>query len=513
MNRTPLIMIGSLIALVAMLWMLSSNERTSQFDQPILFCAASNRAVIEEIRADYLKEHGRNVLIQYGASHSLLSQIEETLIGDLYLPADDSYLALGREKGLIDEQIPIARMNPVVAVAKENPKAIETFQDLLREDVRTVQANPDAAAIGKLTRKLLTESGLWQDLDQATNAYRDTVTSAANDLLIGAADAAIVYDAVLHTYPDLEFVKIPELEPASAMIAVGVIRSTKQPQAALHFARYLSAHDRGLQHYERHGFEVSDGDQWSDVPELRLYAGSMLRPAIESTVKAFQQREGVNVHAVYNGCGILVENMRAMKTTADRHAGITTDPDLPDAYFACDAEFMDQVPDIFPESVDVSENELVILVEKGNPHQIASLQDLSRPGIRVGVGHEKECAMGWLTQNALREGGIQKEVMANVQVQSSTGDLLVNKLKARALDAAVVYLSDSAGVGDSFDAVRIQGLDCSIAVQPFAIRPDSPNGQTASRLFQQICSSESKGSFAAQGFRWKFDLSDEQADD
>jgi fructoselysine-6-P-deglycase FrlB-like protein len=103
--------------------------------------------------------------------------------------------------------------------------------------------------------------------------------------------------------------------------------------------------------------------------------------------------------------------------------------------------------------------------------------------------------------------------MANVEVQSPTGDMLVNKMKARALDAAVVYLSNSAGAGDSLDAVRIQGLDCSIAVQPFAIRPDSPNGQTASRLFQQICSTESKDSFAAKGFRWKLDDSDEEADD
>ncbi len=67
---------------------------------------------------------------------------------------------------------------------------------------------------------------------------------------------AIVYDAVLHTYPDLEFVELPELAPTARKISVGVIQVDQQPQAALHFARYISARDRGLKHYREHGFRV-----------------------------------------------------------------------------------------------------------------------------------------------------------------------------------------------------------------------------------------------------------------
>jgi len=222
---------------------------------------------------------------------------------------------------------------------------------------------------------------------------------------------------------------------------------------------------------------------------LKLFAGSMLRPAIEKTVKEFEEREGVLVDTVYNGCGILVAQMKAGQ--------------VPDAYFACDSEFMQQVPDLFPESVEVSQNELVIVVQKGNPHQIASLRDLTKKGLRVGVGHEKQCAMGWLTQNTFREGGVQQEVMENVTVQSPTGDMLVNQMRSGSLDAAVVYLSNAAGSGEYLDAVRIQGLECSIATQPYAVSPESANARTASRLFERICSSESQASFAAEGFGWK----------
>lgn len=497
MNKMLIAMIGSIVVLVAMIWMLQDSSNSNQSSEnaktkPLMFfCAASNRAVMEKIVADYTREFGREIEIQYGGSQTLLSQLEVTGTGDLYLPADDSYLNMAREMGLASEILPIAKMEVVVAVKKGNPKSIQNFDDLLRDDVKLVQANPDATAVGKVTRQMLTESGQWESLDKNTTAYRTTVTEAANDLLVGAADAAIVYDAVLHTYPDLEYVQLPEFSAGTSLVALGVASQTRQPSAALHFARYVTARDRGLTHYAKHGFQVEKGDVWSEVPELNLFAGSMLRPAIEDTVKKFEAREGVRVNTVYNGCGILVAQMKAGQ--------------VPDAYFACDTEFMEQVPDLFPEPTDVSQNELVIIVKKGNPKNIAGLRDLTKPGLRVGIGHEKQCAMGWVTQNTFREGGVQQEVMENVTVQTPTGDMLVNQMRAGSLDAAVVYLSNTAGSGDFLDAVRIQGLDCSVATQPYAITPDSPNALTASRLFAQICSTDSQDSFMAEGFRWKLD--------
>ncbi|MCP4173319.1 MAG: solute-binding protein, partial [Fuerstiella sp.] len=172
-----------------------------------------------------------------------------------------------------------------------------------------VQANPDAAAIGKVTREILTRQGLWEQLHQATVAYRTTVNEVANDLLVGAADAGIVYDAVLHSYSDLEFIEIPEMADAASSIGISVIAGTKQPQRALHFARYVAASDRGLKRYAEFGFRVSAGDEWADIPELSVFAGSMLRPALDGTISEFEKREGARVTRVYNGCGILVAQM------------------------------------------------------------------------------------------------------------------------------------------------------------------------------------------------------------
>ncbi len=149
MNRTVAAMLGSLLILGGLLLLLrdppprsgpSAGPSGVPADAPAgdekpsvhLLCAASNRAVVEAIARDYEKECGVAVEVQYGASQTLLSSAEVSRTGDLYLPADDSYLALAREKQLVEEIIPLARMQSVVAVAKGNPKGIASLDDLLR---------------------------------------------------------------------------------------------------------------------------------------------------------------------------------------------------------------------------------------------------------------------------------------------------------------------------------------------------------------------------------------------
>ncbi|MBI5757707.1 MAG: substrate-binding domain-containing protein [Planctomycetales bacterium] len=486
---TSLVLLGVLAANV--IQRAPQPGQTGSLEPLVIYCAASNKSVLEAIRRDYERDYKTPLQIQYGPSQTLLAALEVSRTGDLYLPADDSYLALARERNLLAGEssvYPLAKMQAMVAVAKGNPKHIARLDDLLQDDVRLAQASVEAAAISKLTRDVLTTSGQWEKLHARTTVYKTTVNEVANDVKVGAVDAGIVFDAVLHDYDTLEAVALPELESVTAHVAVAVLKSSGQPRQALHFARYLAARDKGLTKYREFGFQPVDGDAWSELPEITLYSGSMLRPAIEATITDFEQREGVRVTRVYNGCGILVAQMKAGQ--------------VPDAYFACDVEFMNQVRGLFPDSDNVSQNELVIIVKKGNPHGIKSLHDLGKPGLRVGVGHEKQCAMGWLTQRTFDEGGVKEEVMKNVAVQTPTGDMLVNQMRSGSLDAAVAYLSNAAGSGDFLDAIRIKGIPCSVATQPFGVAKDSANKQLAERLRQAIRADSSKERFTSEGFQW-----------
>ncbi|QDU28116.1 Putative binding protein precursor [Anatilimnocola aggregata] len=494
-NWTLAIILASAVVLVLLVFNLlppkqpAGKPAEGQSGQPlVVYCAASNKSVLEAIRHDYERDYKVPLEIQYGPSQTLLASLAVTGTGDLYLPADDSFLVTAQERKLIAAEYPLGKMQAVVAVAKGNPLKISKWEDLLKPEVRIAQASIEASAIGKMVHKSLSSRGLWDALHDRTTVYKTTVNEVANDVKTGAVDAGIVFDAVLHDYDSLTAVTLPELAPVQANVAIGVLNASSNAKQARHFARYAAASDKGLLHYQKFGFQPAAGDAWAEVPEVTLYSGSMLRPAIEQTIAEFEEREGARVTRVYNGCGILVAQMKAGQ--------------VPDAYFACDVEFMNQVKSIFPEPQDISQNELVILVKKGNPAGISSLKDLSKDGLRVGIGHEKQCAMGWLTQRTFDEGGVREQVMKNVVVQTPTGDMLVNQMRSGSLDAAVAYLSNAAGSVDQLDAIRIKGIPCSIARQPFGIAKDTPHKQLAERLLQAIRAKASQDRFAQEGFLW-----------
>jgi molybdate transport system substrate-binding protein len=466
------------------------DKRAAEATGPLfIHCAAGLRAPVEKVARDYEAAYRIPVQINYGPSETLVGSIGINPVGDLFLPADDSYLRPLEEKGLIAEVIPLARMTPVIAVRKGNPKKVRGVRDLLRPDVRVALA-ADSAAVGKMTREALQVTGQWDDLKRATAVFKTMVTEVANDVKVGTVDAGIVWDALLvkQYEADLEAVAAPELASTTANVPVAVLRNSTQPTAALRFARYLSARDRGLKAFEDAGFRVVEGDMWAEKPEINFLGGAMLRPAVEETITAFEEREGCRINRIYNGCGILVAQM---KTGA-----------RPDMYFACDQSFMTEVTDLFHDAVDVSVNQLVILVHKGNPHGIKSLRDLGKPGLKVGVGHEKQCALGVITQRTLDETRLKDPVMKNVVAQFPTGDMLVNQLRVKALDAVIAYISNATGFHDEMEAMTID-IPCALAVQPIAVGKESKHKRLAGRLLAAIRSRESRERFEENGFRWQ----------
>lgn len=480
------VFILSLAAFIVLSVKLFSGSAAPKPGGPLLvYCAAGLRQPVEAA----VKAYGGDIQLQFGGSQTILANAELTKKGDLIVFADDSYLQLARHKNLVAESIPLARMTPVLAVSKGNPKRISKLEDLLKPDVRLAQANPDAAAVGKVVRDALEKKGQWAALKEKTLVFKPTVNDIANDLKLGSADAGFVWDAIVRQYPELERVEGVTFD-AVATVPVAVLKSSTASAAALRFARFLGARDRGLLEFQKAGFEVADGDAWEEKPQLTLYGGAMLRPAIEKTITAFEEREGCTVTRVYNGCGILVGQMQAGPT--------------PDLYFACDAQFMTMVKDKFQPAVDVSLNQLVILVPKGNPKGIKTLQDMAKPGLRLGVGHEKQCALGQLTQQTLIQSRVEKEVMKNVVVQTPTGDMLVNQLRTGSLDAVIAYVSNATSAADVLEAHPID-IPCALAVQPLAVARDATRKHLAERLVEALRSAESRSRFEAEGFRWRAD--------
>ena len=459
-------------------------------EKPLLvFCAAGIKPPVEAVAREYEQAFGVRVQLQYGGSGTLLSNLRVTDTGDLFLAADASYMKSAREFGLLAETLALARQRPGTAVTKGNPKNIRTLDDLRRTDVRVAVANPEAASIGRTVRALLQQAGQWADLEKRIIVFKPTVNDVANDVKIGAVHAGIVWDATARQYPELEFVTVPLFDTATETINVGVLKRSPQPAAALRFARYLAASDKGLRQFAKCHYEPVEGDAWAETPELVLFSGAMLRPGIEKTLREFEQREGCRITTVYNGCGVLTAQMRAGQR--------------PDGYFSCDTSFMKSVADLYLDPVDVVDNHLMILVAKGNPKGIQSVQDLTKSGLRVGLPHHEKSAMGNIAWKMLVEMKVNDALAANLKVESPTGDFLVNQLRTGSLDAIIACQSNWTGVREHLDALPIEH-PLARMTQPYAVGRETRHKQVMGRLQAALTTAESRERFEKEGFGWRY---------
>lgn len=457
----------------------------------MVYCAAGLKKPVETIAAQYEKETGTKVELQFGGSGTLLSQLKIAKQGDLFIAADDGSLADARKTATIREVLPLAVQHPVIAVAKGNPKGVQGLADVGKPGLKLALPNPEAASAGKVAKKLLAQR--WEGLAKHAAVMKPTVTEVASDVKLGACDAALVWDSTARQF-GLEVVRLPELSAHAEKVSAAVLSSARSSVEALKFARYLSAPEKGGGVFAAQGFEPTAGDRWAAKPELILYSGGVNRPAIEKLVQQFADHEGVGVTTVFNGCGILCAAMKTMKDTAN--------PKFPDVYYACDVCFVPPVADNFPEAVLLTESEIVIAVPKGNPKGIRTLADLAQAGLRVGLCNAEQSTLGFMTAGILRSMNLLDGVMKNASSQVPTGDFLVNQLRTGALDAAVVYRTNIQSQPDHFEAVALPA-DKARAIQPFAVRKDSPNAALGHRLLDWL--RNHKESFEKAGFVWRGD--------
>lgn len=473
------------IAIFSMLLASCGGNKTQQEKKTLtLYCAAGIKKPIEKLAKEYTDKYQVNIDIQYGGSGTLLSSLQVSNKGDLYLAGEKSYLDIAREKNLVDEVQPLASMRPMIIVHKSNPKNIKGLDDLLREDVNVSLGNPGTAAVGKLTQIMFERKGQWDELKEKTKVFKPTVCELVLDVNLGALDACIGWDITAKQYKDVETVEIKEAEDLVSTVEIGVLKTCKQPTEALKFIRFLSSKEYGNKTFAEFGFTPVEGDDWAEKPKIVLFSGGVNRLAVEPIIQKFEEREGVEFTRVYNGCGILVAQIKA--------------GNMPDAYLTCDTSFMAQVDPLFDNIQDVTTTKIIIITQLGNPKGIKTLADLAGKGLKVGSCNPEQSALGAIVKNMLTKMNLWNKIYPNICSQTPTADLLVNQLRTGALDAAIVYISNVTKVKDKVNIVYLEGPDDS-AVQNYGIVKESNNRWVMKRFFEALHSAEAVESYSANG--------------
>lgn len=224
-----------------------------------VYCAASFRPTMEKLAEQYESETGVAVQLQLGGSNMLLSQIELSQSGDLFLPAESWYLEQARQKGLAGPSQSLGTMHAVLVSQQEANPVKSTLAEWLQDKPKFSYALPEVAAIGRVTQKTLVAAGAWESLHEliiAKGVYKTTVTEVANDVAMGTVDLGIVWNVVAKRYDKLLPYELPELANAVATIAIAPLTTSKQPEVAATFVEYVAHSEFATNEWKTAGLEA-----------------------------------------------------------------------------------------------------------------------------------------------------------------------------------------------------------------------------------------------------------------
>ena len=220
--------------------------------------AASLMDAIGELEPEFRESHpDTELVINYGSSAKLRTQIEQGAPFDLFLSASNEDMDKAAHAGYIDEDtiIPFAG-NRLVLVSADTVEG--DIADVLRNPEGNIAVGqPDSVPLGLYTKESLAAAGLWDTLDGRLvygKDARQVLTYAES----GNTDFGIIYqsDAVISDKVEV----VGELPPGETRIVypAGIAEQAENPDAARDFLQLLTG-DEGRRVIEDYGFSLPEG--------------------------------------------------------------------------------------------------------------------------------------------------------------------------------------------------------------------------------------------------------------
>jgi len=225
----------------------------------LVYCGAGMKNPVSEIVRDYEKESGMQINLVYGGSEMIFAKIEFEKTGDIFMPGSELYLNHAIEKKYIHSHEPVAMHIPVIMVTKGNPKKIHSINDLSENNISLSLGKKNACAICNLVPEILSKAGIYKKVyDNAVITTRSNVNELAVDVLLGEADATIVWYSNALAYVKqgkAEIIEIDDDLNIKKTVPVAVLNMSENIENAVRFKDYIVSRK---DIWERYGYKMMD---------------------------------------------------------------------------------------------------------------------------------------------------------------------------------------------------------------------------------------------------------------
>lgn len=269
-------LIRSILALTAALVLTVHPGCKDEYRKPVslsVFCGAANKPAMEEIAALFEAERGIEVLLTFGGSGTLLSQIELSKSGEVYLAGSPHYIRAAERKKLIfpGSDRKVAYLIPAIVTPAGNPAGIRSLEDLTRPGLKIGFSNPKTVCLGLYGVELFETNGLLDPILKNVVTLSASCSKTANLAAMSQVDAVFGWRVFQFWNPDrMTFVPIaPERIPRISYIAVSIPVYTRDRKLSEEFVEFVLS-DKCRAIYEKYGYITDPEEARTFAPNARI---------------------------------------------------------------------------------------------------------------------------------------------------------------------------------------------------------------------------------------------------
>jgi molybdate transport system substrate-binding protein len=149
--------------------------------------------------------------------------------------------------------------------------------------------------------------------------------------------------------------------------------------------------------------------------------------------------------------------------------------------------------------IQFATNTLVLVVPKSNPAQIHTVDDLTKPGVKIVIG-DPSVPVGSYTRTVLSNLGISAAVLKNVVSQETDVRSVLGKIALGEADAGFVYITDARTVPGKVKVIAIRESAQPHVVYEVAVVKNSPHLQAAYRYVTRLIRPAAQRQLERAGF-------------
>lgn len=213
-------------------------------EELILLAGAGLRRPTDVLVDRFEQQTGHRILTAYDGGGRLITRIQASGQGDLFMPGALFHIEALEKKGLIRSVRPLVAHTAVVGVSAAAVDRIRSFEDLARPGIRLALGDPQAMALGRTARTIMQRAGLEKEILQNTVVYGATVKQLALYVARGDVDASIIGRADAFQCRDrMTMIPIPPAWFQPETIAVAVLQSSRHPDIAEAFCAFMASEE------------------------------------------------------------------------------------------------------------------------------------------------------------------------------------------------------------------------------------------------------------------------------